>query len=334
MRNIDLDLEIGGKTTEPLTGTIEPAAPALLVTVEPTSVQTVFASAGQLDPLIAAVAEVVRAHTPDVSTAKGRAEIASLAHKVSKTKAYLDDLGKNLVAGLKELPKKIDANRLAMRTQLDALRDEARAPLDKWEAEQARLEAEEKAREEAAALLVQIDRDHEMALLMNEQHNRQAEDRARVAEQARIEREEQIRREAADRARIEAEARAKYEREESMRRELEAKLATERAEMEKAEAEQRAKLAEERAEREREEAKDREEQARIEATQAERRRQEAEAARIKAEQEKREADQEHRRAFNREAAADLVACGITEDQAKAVVVAVLSGKVRHLRIEY
>lgn len=323
MRDFDLDLEIGGKTTEPLTGTIEPAAPALLVTVEPTSVQTVFASAGQLDPLIAAVAEVVRAHTPDVSTAKGRAEIASLAHKVSKTKAYLDDLGKNLVAGLKELPKKIDANRLAMRTQLDALRDEARAPLDKWEAEQARLEAVEKAREEAAALLVQIDRDHEMALLMNDQHNRQAEDRRRAAEQARIDREEQIRKEA------EAKARA-----ESQQREIDARLATERAEMEKAEAEQRAKLAEERAEREREEAKDREEQARIEATQAERRRQEAEAARIKAEQEKREADQEHRRAFNREAAADLVACGITEDQAKAVVVAVLSGKVRHLRIEY
>lgn len=333
MRDFDLDLEIGGKPSEPLTGTIEPA-PALLVTVEPASVQTVFATAGQLDPLIASIAQHVRAHTPDVSTAKGRAEIASLAFKVSKTKAYLDDLGKNLVAGLKELPKKIDANRLAMRTQLDALRDEARAPLDRWEAEQARLEAEAKAREEAAALLVQIERDHELALLMNEQHDRQAEDRRRAADQARLEREAQIRKEAEDRARIEAEARAKYEREESMRRELEAKLAAERAEMEKAEAEQRARLAEERAEKERQDAVEREEQARIEATQAERRRQEAEAAKVKAEQEKREADQEHRRAFNRDAVADLVKEGLTEDVAKVVIVAVLGGRIRHLKIEY
>lgn len=323
MRNLDLDLEIGGKSA-PLTGTIEPAAPALLVTVEPASVQTVFATAGQLDPLIAAVAEVVRAHTPDVSTAKGRAEIASLAFKVSKTKAYLDDLGKNLVAGLKELPKKIDANRLAMRTQLDALRDEARAPLDQWEAEQARIEAEQKAREAAAALALQVERDHELALLMNDQHDRQAEDRRRAAEQARIDREAQIRREAEDRARAE-----------SQQRELDARLAAERAEMEKAEAENRARLAEERAERERQEAQEREEQARIEATQAERRRQEAEAAKAKAEQEKRERDQEHRRTYNREAVADLIsAAGLNEETGRAVVTAILSGKVRHVAISY
>ncbi|OCS62006.1 hypothetical protein BBZ50_02590 [Escherichia coli] len=48
---------------------------------------------------------------PDITTAKGRKEIASLAYKVAQTKTYLDGLGKDLVAELKEIPKLIDANR-------------------------------------------------------------------------------------------------------------------------------------------------------------------------------------------------------------------------------
>ena len=332
-----LELEIGGSET--LTGTVE-AAPALLVTVEIDRVLNTFTEPKALDPLIDAIAKKVREHKPDVSTAAGRSAIASLAFKVSRTKTYLDDLGKNLVAAMKELPKKVDANRLKMRTQLDALRDEARAPLDAWEAEQARIAAEEKAREEAADLLLQIERDHELALLMDATFDRQAEDRKRLAEQARLDREEQIRREAADRARIEAETRAKLEREEGLRRELEAKMATERAERERAEAVQREQEAREMVALERILASEREEQARVEAAQRERRRQEEEQARVRAETAKREADQEHRRAFNREAVADILETwkaipgAGADDLAKAVVVAILSGKVRHVAIAY
>ncbi|EES5368095.1 cell envelope biogenesis protein TolA, partial [Escherichia coli] len=35
---------------------------------------------------------------PDITTAKGRKEIAYLAYKVAQTKTYLDGLGKDLVA--------------------------------------------------------------------------------------------------------------------------------------------------------------------------------------------------------------------------------------------
>ena len=231
------ELEIG-TSSEPLTGTVEPEVKTL-VTVEPSKVQTVFTSVGQLDPLIDAIAQHVREHQADVSTAKGRDAVRALAFKVARTKTYLDDLGKNLVAAMKELPKKVDANRLAMRTRLDALRDEARAPLDAWEAEQARLAAKVKAQEEAAALVLRIEGDHELALLMDAAFDRQAEDRKRQAEQARLDREEQIRKEAADRARLEAETRAKLEQEAAMRREMEAKLALERSERERAEAVQR-----------------------------------------------------------------------------------------------
>ena len=328
-----LDLEIG-TSSEPLTGTVEAAPSTTLVTVEQANVQTVFTEPRALDPLIEHIAQAVREHVPDTTTAKGRKEIASLAAKVAKTKTYLDDLGKTLVAGLKELPKKIDANRLDMRTRLDALRDEARKPLDDWEAEQARIEAQRKAEEEAAALVKEIDFTHEIALLMNADLERKREDAKRAAEQAQRDHEEQIRLDAEVKAQREAEDRAQAEREAGARREVEAKLAQEKAEREKAEAEQRAKDAEAKYQRERQEADEREEHTRKEAIESERLRQEAEARRVKAEQEAREADQEHRRTFNRESVADLVSAGIAEETAKAVVTAILMKKVRHISIAY
>ena len=212
---LDLDLEIGS-SSEPITGTVEPA-PALLVTVEQASVQTVFATRQALDPLIEKIAQAVREQKPDVTTAKGRKEIVSLAFRVAKTKTYLDNLGKALVAGLKELPKTIDANRLDMRIRLDALRDEARKPLDEWEAEQERLENERRAQEEAAALAAQIERDHEMALLMDAVFAHEREGKLRAEEQARAEREESARRKAEER-----EEKARQDAVERERQQLEA----------------------------------------------------------------------------------------------------------------
>jgi len=346
MSFLDADLEIGGGSA-PLTGTVEPAGPSTLVYVEPASVETVFVAAGALDPLIDQVAALVRAHKPDVTTAKGRKEIASLAYKVAQTKTYLDDQGKDLVARYKEIPKKVDANRLAMRNRLDALRDEARRPLTNWEAEQAQIAAEQKARAEAEALTRQVETDHEMALLMDEAFNRAREDRRHAEEQARLEREERIRQEAADRARLEAETRARMEQEASIRRELESKLALERAEREKAEAEQRARETEERrvreqheaearAERERLAAAEREEQARQEASKAERDRQAAAQAKEEAERKAREEDREHRKMFNREALEDIrkTLAESDTDPAVSILTAIAKGQIRHTSIAY
>ncbi|MNH05664.1 hypothetical protein D3C79_650070 [compost metagenome] len=79
---------------------------------------------------------------PDLSTAKGRKEIASIAFSVAKTKTYLDGFGKELTDKYKEIPKRIDANRKLIRDTLDALKDEVRAPLTQYEAaEEARVAA-------------------------------------------------------------------------------------------------------------------------------------------------------------------------------------------------
>ena len=65
-----------------------------------------------------------------------RAERRSLlAYKVAQTKTYLDGLGKDLVAELKEIPKLIDANRKTVRDRLDELKAKARQPLTDYEEE-------------------------------------------------------------------------------------------------------------------------------------------------------------------------------------------------------
>ncbi|MEY3123969.1 MAG: hypothetical protein RLZZ573_489 [Pseudomonadota bacterium] len=70
----------------------------------------------------------------DVSTLKGRASIAGTAYKVARSKTYLDGLGKQLVAEIKQQAAAVDAERKYIRDTLDELRDSIRKPLDEWEA--------------------------------------------------------------------------------------------------------------------------------------------------------------------------------------------------------
>lgn len=88
---------------------------------------------GKMNPLIEEITREVRSHVPDISTAKGRKEIASLALRVAKSKVYLDDLGKDLVSEWKEKSKKVDEVRKKMRDDLDSLKEEARKPLTEYE---------------------------------------------------------------------------------------------------------------------------------------------------------------------------------------------------------
>ena len=306
---------------EALEGTIE--STAALVTIKPNTVLQVFTEGGHIDPIQQAIADEVRKFKADPYTEKGRKEIASMAFKVARTKTYLDGLGKDLVADMKELPKKVDASRKVVRDFLDALKDEVRQPLDQWEAEQERIAAERKAKEDAEALAKEIEFTHEIALLLNADYDHKKVEAAAAAEQARLEREDQLRRE--------GEARA---RQEAQEREQAAKDAQERAERQQAEAEERAKDAEARAAQAKKEADDRAEQAAVEAQQRERARAEA-VARAEAEAKAaKERDMEHRRKINGAILAAIVATGIPEDQAKELVKAMAQGKIPHVSIAY
>lgn len=316
-----------------------------LVVIEKQNAMAVFTTKEQLDPIIEAIEKEARSLVPDVSTRKGRDAIASMAHKVARSKTYIDNAGKDLVAELKALPKQIDESRRIVRERLEALKDEVRRPLTEWEAEQERIKAEEAMNAlhaEALEMNIRFDQelaakfeaDHEMALLMNKDFDRDREEQRRLAEQAQRERDERLKQEAAEQARRDAEAKHKAEIEAAARREAEEKARAELAERQRIEAEQRAA-------REKQEAEARARREKEEAVAAERRRQEeAEAARLAEEQRKAEeearraADKEHRRTVNRRVYADLIAQGIPEEFAQKAVLAIAGGKVQDAHIKY
>lgn len=290
-----------------------------LVVIEKANALTVFKSADQIEEIIQKVEREVMSFVPDVTTAKGRKEIASLAYRVSQTKSYLDGLGKDLVAELKEVPKLIDANRKTVRDRLDELRDKARQPVTDWEAEQARIKAEEEARIAAEKLAAQIESDHEIALLMDEKIDRERAEAAVVAERQRIAHEEEIRRQAAEQARIEAEQAAQRERDAAAKREADLQAAKEKAEAD-------AKAAQERAEREKREAAELAERQRIEAAQrAEREKQEA----IEAERRKAESAESARKAEEKRIADEAAERAANEAHRKAIGAAVVNALIAH-----
>ncbi len=146
---------------------------------------------------------------PDLSTAKGRARVASLAAQVSRSKTAVEKPGRDYLRKLKEAVKPAENELRRFVTECDTLRDEVRRPLTEWEADQERIAAEKAAEEErlrieaeaaaaAEALKKQIESDHEITLLLNDKFDRDA-----AEETAQRERDEAARREAALKAQAE-----------------------------------------------------------------------------------------------------------------------------------
>jgi len=88
---------------------------------------------GGIDQILSEIKNLAVIKNPSLDTAKSRQEFASLAAKVSKSKVYLDNIGKDLVADWKEKSKAVDGERKKARDFLDNLRDEVRKPLTNWE---------------------------------------------------------------------------------------------------------------------------------------------------------------------------------------------------------
>lgn len=326
--------------TPPLEGIIIPpeGGPSELVLVK-RDPEGVFTDEAFINALMAQINTLATAFKPDTSTEKGRKQIASMAYRVSQTKTYLDGIGKDLVADLKERPKKIDAGRKTLRDRLDILRDEVRQPLDQWEARVQAIkdriqgikampatlsgadvallegavaevgaidpsaEAWGEFAQEAGAAILDTQAVLETMLAKRRTYEADQAELARLRkekeERERLDREEQIRKEAAEKERQAAEARAQAERDAAARREGEERLAREQAE-------QRQRDAEARLEQERKDSADREARVREQAAADERLRQEDEQARQREERQARERSAANRHKVLNEALADCM----------------------------
>ncbi|QBX34616.1 hypothetical protein E4191_07740 [Paracoccus liaowanqingii] len=263
-------------TPTPGTGLMLPAG---------TDLAALFKDGAKIDPLIAMIETEVRAHVPDTSTNKGREAIKSLAYKVSRSKTALDEAGKALNEDARKQINLVDAARKNIRDRLDALRDEARAPLVAWEVAEAERQARDllildqltnhgmTGHETSAAIVAKAGKIRDITLPPDFGGDRDVAEAARTAtmqalrnmfsaaqvretEAAEL---EKLRKEAAERAAADEAARIERERVEAER------LAAERAELDRKDAAARAaRQAEEEAARQKAEA-DRIEQARREA---------------------------------------------------------------------
>lgn len=308
-----------------------------IIEIAPDLAPSIYVENG-LDKFLEQIREGVK-EVPDLSTAKGRARIASLAAQVSRSKTAVEKPGRDYLKRLKEQPKVVEAELRRFVTECDQLRDEVRRPLTEWEdAEKARSEALQQRLVDLRALAEVLDtagnylpstdiqsriQEAKSVVLDESWQERAAE--AGVAKDSTIQHLEaslvvaqKREHEAAEleRLRKETEEKARLEREEAIRREA-AEQAKRDAE-EKAQAEidaaarreAEAKAATERAEREKIEAQqkaereakaaaEKAEQEKNAAIAAERRRQE-EAEAVRLAEQKRIADEEARRAADKE----------------------------------
>ena len=104
-----------------------------LITLQKENAEQVFSRVDGIRPILDQIKKVAREFKPDISTAKGRAEIKSMAAKIATSKVTIDNLGKDVVSEWKEKSKLVDAERKKARDELDDLKEEVRKPLTDWE---------------------------------------------------------------------------------------------------------------------------------------------------------------------------------------------------------
>lgn len=301
--------------------------------------------AGGLDAYLEQIRQAVN-EVPDLSTKKGRDRVASLAAQVSRSKTAIEKPGREYLKRLKEAVRPAEAEIKRFVDACDELRDATRRPLTEWEAEQERIKAEEAMNAlhaEALEMNIKFDQelaakfeaDHEMALLMNKDFDRDREEQRRLAEQAQREYEERIKQEAADKAKREAEEKHKADLEAAARREADEKARADAAERKR-------KEDADRAEREKQDAiAEEKRKAQEEADRIKREAEAKEKARLAEEQRKadeqakREADVKHRKTVGTNIVNALTShTSITREQAIEVLTALKDDLIPCAKIHY
>lgn len=315
--------------------------------------------------------EEIDGFEPDISTVKGRGEIASLAYKVTRTKTAIDAAGKKLNEDARSQINAVDASRRKIREELDALAEHVRRPLTEYEeAEKRRAARAKEILETVIALgnsapsdtsdeirdrLTEIGAVFVDPAIMGDQYDEAVRQQQESVDHlnAHLERALKAEADAAELAKLRAEQEAREiaerEAKEKAEREESERIAREKADAEykaivarEAEQARQAEIAKAKAEQDRIEREAAERVAKAEAEalaikeaaeKAERERQE-QIERTKREEDARQRDREHRSKIMGAAKSSLMALDIDEDAAKKIVLAIVAGEIENVRIVF
>lgn len=333
------------------------AAVGEMIKAEPA---VVYRDDSVLPAFLAEIKAEIAALPVNLATASGREAIASLAASISRRKTPIVAAGLALTEGWRDQTKAVNALKAKVAEEMDALRDEARAPLTKWEKD----EDERKTRivnaltffaqaavvpagstVESINLTIERVGSYQIGHEFGDSEKRAKEDQFAALAKLKEARAAVVKADA-ERAELEVLRAAARQRELEAQQAETARLAEEDERKRIADAERRAtEAAEAKAKAEAEAAiaaERRKAQEAQEALAAEQRRQreaeQAEAARVAAqaaEDARRQADQEHRGAIMRVAKEALIEHGnISEAAAKKVILAIVAGSVPAVTLKF
>lgn len=139
-------------------------ATGALVKLETVNIGELLATGKGVEEILAEVRRHTADIVPDLTTEKGRKAVRSLAYRVSRTKALLDEKRLEHTKDLRDRIALLNSNGKTLIDGLAKIRDDVKAPLEAWEAEEearqqalieeARLEAE--AREAAERFAIEV----------------------------------------------------------------------------------------------------------------------------------------------------------------------------------
>lgn len=117
--------------------TEEDTGTELITIPHKSDVPALFKTKGGIENLIQTIEKQARSTVIDISTAKGRKDVKSLAAMVVRFKTLIDEVGKEQNEEAQKVIKANNALRNLAKDRLDALRDEIRKPVEEIEAKEA-----------------------------------------------------------------------------------------------------------------------------------------------------------------------------------------------------
>ena len=345
-----------------------------VIVVDQERLQAFFSDGKNLDKAYGRIEKIAKGLVADVATKEGVSQIKSCARQIASAKTKIDNLGKQVVADLKKLPGVIDGNRRNFRDKMEALQAEIRRPvteIEEREAEIDRIKAVHQQLISADSATIKQNIEAVKAIALTAEKWKESLEKAtkavtgeinaletmlKAAEKREAEAREleELRKKQEEAERIIREQKIREDAERKAREEAEARAAAEKARLEREKEEAERKAAE--AERAAQEAREREEAARNTKETLERAAIGAQQAAVQMSktlpQPKPSKWTDAQKAVNKRIVADIAdiiepelktrIAGhsdpgyrlAAEESAKAIVKAILTGKINNLKVEY